>query len=216
MAPFVEFGPESLAPGADLALPAGARYVVKLANVLHRTDVGAVEKGVGVEDVGTSVRRLAAIADHRCLSRDIVVQPELPGRGELIVGVHSGSGFGPTVLVGLGGVFTEVMAEITCRTAPLTEADADEMIRDLRGRGILVGVRGQPPWHLAQLQQLLVDVSRFACATSEWLDSIELNPVIVAPEGLFAVDICCILRPPPAAPGYPVERTRYQPGANAG
>jgi hypothetical protein len=169
-----------------------------------------------VEDVGSSIRRLAAIADRRGLSHDIVIQPELQGRGEIIVGVHRGSGFGPTVLMGLGGVFTEVLAEMAYRTAPLTDADADEMIRDLRSRGILVGFRGQPPWHVATLRQLLVDVSRFASATSDWLDSIELNPVIVGADGLFAVDICCILRRSVTGFKYSPGPDVVPPGANAG
>ncbi len=196
VAPFVEVGPEDDLSVAVQALPTAEHYVVKVANALHRTEIGAVATGVQPADIPSIAARLVGVAARHSLSQDLVIQPEVHGRGELIVGAYTTSGFGPIVLVGLGGVFTEALGDVSCRVAPLQPVDADEMIRELRAWEILDGFRGGQPWHVAKITDLLLGISGLATATAGWLEAIDLNPIIVGPDGLVAVDISCVLRSP--------------------
>ena len=91
---------------------------------------------------------------------------------------------------GLGGIFVEVLKDVTFRVAPIDEAEAERMIAELRGAPLLAGVRGRPPSDIPALAKALAALSRFAAAHGDTLESAELNPVVVRPtgEGLAALD----------------------------
>ena len=109
---------------------------------------------------------------------------------EMIVGVSRDPGFGPMLAVGLGGVLVEVLDDFVLSPAPVDATEAHEMLRNLRGRRILDGVRGAPPADVDALVELLVAVSEFAAAAGDALEALDLNPVIVHPreEGVSVVD----------------------------
>ncbi len=102
---------------------------------------------------------------------------------EMIVGVSRDPGFGPMLAVGLGGVLVEVLDDFVLSPAPVDATEAHEMLRNLRGRRILDGVRGAPPADVDALVVLLVAVSELAAAAGDALEALDLNPVIVHPRG---------------------------------
>ena len=136
-------------------------------------------------------------------SADDAVQPMITGGTEIIIGVAQEPVFGPLVIFGLGGIATDVLADHAARLAPLTDTDADELIRSIRSAPLLPGYRGAPPADLAALREILLRVSRLADDLPE-VAELDLNPVIARPDGVFAVD--ARIRLSPAEPLDPFLR----------
>jgi acyl-CoA synthetase (NDP forming) len=107
----------------------------------------------------------------------------LKGGVEMILGVQNDAVFGPVVMLGLGGIFVEVLRDVTFRIAPFGIEEARAMIAELRGAAILKGARGQPPADLAALAETLSRLSLFAAAHRGRLASIDINPLLVRSEG---------------------------------
>jgi acetate---CoA ligase (ADP-forming) len=128
------------------------------------------------------------LATREGVSPAVVVQGQLASRGEVFVGVEGNSIFGPTVLAGIGGVFLEVLKDSSARLAPFGPEDAADMLSELAGAAVLHGVRGGEPWHPDQLVKTLMNVSTLAIAARDWLDSLDINPILVHATGLAAVD----------------------------
>ena len=124
---------------------------------------------------------------------------------EMIVGVSRDPDFGPMLAVGLGGVLVEVLDDVVLSPAPVDAAEAAEMLRALRGRRILDGVRGEPPADVDALVGLLVAVSELAAAACGVLEALDLNPVIVHPrgQGVSVVDAGIVTGA--AGPGTPAQ-----------
>jgi acyl-CoA synthetase (NDP forming) len=106
----------------------------------------------------------------------------------VIVGVIRDPTFGAAVVVGLGGVLTEVLKDVSVRPLPITTADAEEMLRDLRGFPVLLGVRGAPPVDLDALVRVILSVAELAEDPGLDVVELDLNPVIAGPRGAVAVD----------------------------
>ena len=170
------------------------RYVVKLANVVHRSDIGAVATGVTLAAVPEALRQMAEIAARHGLASDVLVQPEVHGRGEVFLGAQCTGDLGPIVLFGLGGVFVELLADVSARLAPMTVDDALDMLGEIKGSGVLEGVRGGEAWDTENLASILVGLGNLASATSGWLESIEINPLLATGAGFAAVDLSCVVR----------------------
>jgi acyl-CoA synthetase (NDP forming) len=154
--------------------------------LVHKTDAGAVELDLRTEaDVRGAYRRLTERFGTRL--RRVLVQPMITGGTEVIVGVADDHMFGSLVVFGLGGVATEVLADRAARLTPLTDTDADKLIRSIRSAPLLLGHRGNPAADLGALRELLLRVSRLADDLPE-VTELDLNPVIARPDGVFAVD----------------------------
>ena len=171
-------------------------YVVKLADVAHRTEHGAVRLGVEAAVLGAAVEELRAVADAHGLPPMIVVQPMISGHGEAFIGIKGESELGPLVAFGLGGVFVEVMRKIGGRMAPMSSEDAAELIDEFSDTGVLDGFRGSPPWDRCALASVLKAASLLAAGGRLWIESIDINPLIVTADGPVAVDGLCLLRSP--------------------
>ncbi len=193
------------ANSADDAVRAAARLggpVVLKADVygvVHKTDAGAVQLDLRDEN---EVRRAYRLLTGKFGSRlrRILVQPMIGGGTEVIIGVAQEPVFGPLVIFGLGGVATDVLGDHVARLAPLTDTDADEVIRSIRSAPLLMGQHGSPAASLPALQQMLLRISRLADDLPE-VAELDLNPVIARPDGAFAVDARIRLAPaPPADP----------------
>lgn len=172
-------------------------YVVKLADVGHRTEHGAVEVGVPAEELRAAVARMRKIAGRDALPALVVVQPMLEVRAEAFIGIQS-TELGPMVVFGLGGVMVEVLNRIGGRMAPFPRSEAENMIAEFEDARLMHGFRGQPAWDLDALADLLVRVGDFAAGSSEWLGSLDINPLVVTENGFVAVDALCLLREPQA------------------
>lgn len=174
--------------------PFGGPYVVKLADVAHRTEYGAVRVGVELADLARSVAELRTLARDAQLSGSVVVQPFIRGRGEVFVGIQGGAKLGPVVVFGVGGILVELHGRFGGRLAPMSRADAEELIDEVAGPEILGGVRGGPAWDLEALVGTLLASSRLAAGGRAWLNSLDINPLILTEAGPIAVDGLCLVR----------------------
>ena len=174
--------------------PFAGPYVVKLADVAHRTEHNAVRLNVDAEKLGTAVDEIRAIACAHGLSPLIAVQPVISGHGEAFIGIKGESELGPVAAFGIGGVFVEVMGRVGGRMAPMTAEDAAELIDEFNDTGVLDGFRGSQAWDRRALSVVLVAASRLAAAGRGWIESMDINPLIITDHGPVAVDGLCLLR----------------------
>lgn len=117
----------------------------------------------------------------------LLVQRMVADKVELIIGGKHDSTFGPVVMVGFGGVFTEILGDVAFRVAPLSLKDAEAMLAELRGRSLLERVRGQEALDRTALVQAVLAVSRLI-TENEQIVELEINPLMVLPSGVLAVD----------------------------
>jgi acyl-CoA synthetase (NDP forming)/GNAT superfamily N-acetyltransferase len=184
--------PGRLATDADQAAAAAAELDGPVAvkaegpGLVHKSDAGAVLLGVtGPEGVRAAFGTLAERFAGRL--HGVLVQPMITGGTEVIIGVVQEPVFGPLVVFGLGGVATEVLDDRAARLAPLTPADADDLIHSIRAAPLLLGHRGQPPADVASLRDTLLRVSQLADDLPQ-VAELDLNPVIARADGVTAVD----------------------------
>lgn len=199
----IAFPKEALVrPGEDAGAAAAAvgfPAVVKISSpdIAHKTEIGGVIVGIRNEDEARAATStiLARAGEKRpdALLEGVIVSPMVTGGVETIVGVVRDAVFGPVVMFGLGGVFVEVLKDVTFRVAPFDEAEAHRMIREIRGFAMLEGVRGAPPADIDALARMLATLSRFAAANADVVESVDLNPVLVMPEGRGAVPLDALL-----------------------
>lgn len=169
-------------------------YAVKLADVPHRTELGAVTLDVGRDNLERAVADMRAIAQLHGLPETVAIQPMTAARGELLVGIEGRSELGPMVVLGIGGILVEILERVGGRPAPLTHTDAEALIDEFRDLRLMHGYRGSEPWHLTQLADLLVGFGHLAAACHGWIESLDINPLLVTEDGLIAVDALCIVR----------------------
>jgi acyl-CoA synthetase (NDP forming) len=181
--------------GQVAQVPFSGPYVVKLADVAHRTELGAVRVDVSDDGLRATVEELQELAQQKGLPTTVAIQPFIKGFGEAFVGVRSSTELGPVVAFGIGGVFVEVMHRVSGRLAPLSADDAQELISEFDDIGVLDGFRGSNAWDRIQLGQILVNAGTLAAASRSWVETIDINPLILGPEGLFAVDGLVVLKP---------------------
>ena len=124
----------------------------------------------------------------------LIVQKMGIGTVEMVLGLRRDPIFGPVVMVGLGGVFIEVLKDVVFHRAPVSEAAAGRMLDRLQGRVMLDGVRGAAPVDRAALCRTIAAVSRFGAASADWLEELDLNPVLAGPDGVVAVECQMIAR----------------------
>ena len=181
---------------ADTEIPFDPPYVVKLADVPHRSDIGAVRFDVTGDSVAVVVKELRALADELGESPAVAVQPQYRISTELLVGVNAASELGTFVVCGLGGIFVEVMQKVAGRLAPFDEDEALRLVHQLNVGGVLDGPRGSAPVPKKSLAELLRHVGALAMSADAWLESLDINPLVLTPDGLVAVDGLVILRAP--------------------
>jgi acyl-CoA synthetase (NDP forming) len=168
--------------------------------ILHKSDVGGVILGLRsptevASAVGSLRRRVEAAGSSL---EGVVLQREVPGGVEALVGVARDPTFGPLLVCGLGGVVVEVLRDVSFRLTPVTDLDAEEMIDRLRSRRLLDGYRGSPPADRAALVDTILRVSALVEAAPE-IAEVDLNPVKVLEPGRGAVVVDGRIRVAPAA-----------------
>lgn len=166
--------------------------------ILHKTDVNGVKVGLNSE---------AAVKEtfndmHGRLSKQYNVKGVLlekmaaPG-AELIVGLQNDPQFGPIIMVGIGGIYTEVFKDVAFRILPITKEDAVSMMEDLKGKQILKGFRGAPPVSMDALANALVSIGNLGTDMAPYYESIDFNPVIFYEKDYVVVDAKILLRDNP-------------------
>jgi hypothetical protein len=186
VAPFVVLEPGNDADPAIDAL--GGHLVVKLADVPHRTDLGAVHVDVAPRDVAAAVRDLRAIARAEGLPETVAVQAMITGDGEAFVGIQGRTDLGPVVLFGLGGVLVEVAGQVDGTLLPLTTGAVVRLVENVAGEAAFSRLRGRTPWAPQPLVTAIEAVGALWEREGSWLESADLNPLIVTPQGPVAVD----------------------------
>jgi acetate---CoA ligase (ADP-forming) len=171
---------------APPVLPFGYPVVVKVlsAEISHKSDVGGV--ALGISDAAALADAMAAMRARLPQAKRVLVQPMIPGVGEVLVGYRVDPDAGPLVMLAAGGIYTEMYRDRSLRLAPIDHATAREMISEVRGLKALAGYRGKPAGDFIALAQAVVALSQLA-ADPTVLEA-EVNPLIVRAEGVVAVD----------------------------
>ncbi len=174
----------------EAATEIGFPVVVKLCgpSIAHKTERGLVRLGLtNPADVMTAAAELLAAAHPDDGPVDLLVAPMLSGKRELIAGLHRDAQFGMTVMLGVGGILAEAVADVSFRLAPIERVDACDMIDELRAQPLLGALRGEPPVDRERLADILMALSRVA-GEEPAVSSIDLNPLIVVDGVPIAVD----------------------------
>ncbi|NIH83268.1 acetate--CoA ligase family protein [Amycolatopsis granulosa] len=178
----VTTGEEALAAARRIGYP----VVLKAEGLLHKSDSGGVALGLSTPD-----ELSAALADMHNRLRppgySVEAMADLGDAVELIAGVRRDPRFGPVVMVGLGGVFTEVLADVAFALAPVDRAGAERLLRGLRASALLTGVRGRPAVDLRGAADVVATISSLAAAHPE-IAELEINPLLAAPGRVTALD----------------------------
>jgi len=171
---------EAASVAKSLGFPVALK--VRSPDVIHKTDVGGVRLHLRSEEEAAQafdeIRQALARAKPNARFGGVTVESMVRGGVETIVGMTRDPSFGPVVLFGLGGVAVELLRDVSLRVAPLTDRDAEEMVREIRGFPLLDGYRGASRSNVASLVDLLHRVSRLAIDQPEILE-LDLNPVAV-------------------------------------
>ena len=167
-------------------------------DVLHKSDAGGVRIGLqNAGEVGEAIRammKLPAIANARI--DGFLVEEMAPAGQEVVIGGLLDAQFGPLVMVGLGGVFVEVLADVSFRICPITRLDAEEMLDELKGAALLRGARGRKPASRAAIVDALLKIggeSGLLMTHGADIAEADINPLIVSEQGAMAVDARFVL-----------------------
>ena len=158
--------------------------------ILHKTDVGGVmlniENKAQLED---AVRKMKT----RFPQENFLLEEMMPSGTEIIMGLIRDPTFGLSIMVGIGGIFTEVYKDVTFRVLPIERADAEQMLEELKGRVLLEGFRGIKRDKEGVIR-LLLELSAFGTDLDEYVDQMDLNPVFVYEKGVMIVDAKLMLK----------------------
>ena len=194
----IESAPEYACKDADAAVTAaeaiGYPVVMKILSpdILHKSEIGGVLLDVADaaavrEGFALLMARAAKTAPQARVDGALVAK-QLQGGVACILGVHQDPVFGPVAMVGLGGLFVEIVRDVAVRRCPFGPDVAERMIRSLRGAPLLLGARGRPAVNVGALAQMLSRLSAFAHEAGPRLQAVDLNPVLAMADGAYAVD----------------------------
>jgi acyl-CoA synthetase (NDP forming) len=189
----------------DEALAAAARIGFPLVlkaespDIPHKTEAGVVrlnvQSDVEVRQAYTEILHNVERHAPQAQVLGVLVQEMVHGGVEVIVGLSQDPLFGPVLLLGMGGVFTELYQDVALRVCPITLGDAREMLQEVKGARLLEGFRGQPAADVEALLHLLVRVSHLGAQCQGEIRELDLNPVLVLPhgQGVRAADALIVL-----------------------
>lgn len=176
----------------------GYPVVLKVSSVdiSHKSDAGGVKvnlKNSGeVEEAFEAIMKSCRAYDPKAEIEGVSVQPMARPGTEIIMGMIKDKSFGPVVMFGLGGIFVEVLKDVSFRIVPIDRDDAAQMMEEIQGKKLLGGYRGKEPADKETLQKMLVKLSEFVDATPG-IEEIDMNPVFAYSEGAAVVDARIIL-----------------------
>ncbi|NPA48120.1 MAG: acetyl-CoA synthetase [Thermococci archaeon] len=187
---------EAIAYAGEIGYPVAMKLMSP--QILHKSDARVVVLNVKDpeelkkkwEEIHENARRYRP--DAQILG--VLIAPMLkPGR-EIIIGVTEDPQFGHAIMFGLGGIFVEVLKDVTFRIIPITERDARRMIKEIKGYPILAGARGEAPADIDAIVDLLLKVSKLVDDLRDYIKEMDLNPVFVYEKGAVIVDARIILK----------------------
>jgi acyl-CoA synthetase (NDP forming) len=165
-------------------------------DIIHKTDAGGVKLNIKDEtEARLAYQEIISKAKKYNKNAKIsgaIVDSMIPEGTEIIIGMMKDPHFGPVIMFGLGGIFVEVLKDISFRILPIEARDAEEMISEIKGYKILEGIRGEAPKDIQAIKDLLLKISQLTLENPE-ISEIDLNPVFLFGKGLQVVDARMIL-----------------------
>jgi succinyl-CoA synthetase beta subunit len=190
----VQNADEAVKKGNQIGFPVVLKIISP--QILHKSDVGGVVLGInGEAALKEAYPKLVAEVRKNNPKAEILgvlIEKMMPPSTEVIVGGIRDSQFGPSIMFGMGGIFTEVYEDVAFRVAPIDKIDALNLIHELRGSKILEGIRGKPPADLDAIVDVLLNVSSLMSQHTA-VNQLDLNPVIAYPDAVCAVDTRIVL-----------------------
>jgi len=183
---------------ARLAKEINFPIVMKIVSpdIIHKTDARGVKVGVkDEEEARMTYQEIISKAikyNKKASISGVIAYTMVPQGTEIIIGMMKDPHFGPVIMFGLGGIFVEVLKDISFRILPIEEIDAREMIAEIKGYEILKGARGNPPRDIRAIKEVLMKVSKLTMENPE-INEIDLNPIFVFENGIQVVDARMIL-----------------------
>src|SRR5688572_760381 len=177
---------DAAAKAKEIGFPVAVKLIA--AEVIHKTESGAVVLGLkNAEEIQAEGQKLLS----KTLGRGHLLIQEMVQGTEVLIGARTDPQYGPFLMVGLGGIFVEVLKDVSIRLLPLDQREAREMLKELRGYKILEGVRGQGPRDVDALVKAMVGLSEIFAAHRNHLSDMEINPIMVRAQGggVAAVDV---------------------------
>ena len=158
----------------------------------HKTDVGGVRVNIGsADDLRAQYQDLVAKLEERGLLdglEGVIIQEMVKGTREMVCGIATDPQYGPQLMFGLGGVFIEVMKDVTFRIAPITDVDAHEMVRSVKAYKLLEGARGTTPAQIEQIESTLLRLSQLV-SDFAFIDELDINPLIISEKNGEAIAV---------------------------
>jgi acetyltransferase len=175
---------DAAAKAKEVGFPVAIKLIA--AEVVHKTESGAVVLGVkNAEEAQAEGQKLLT----KTLGRGHLLIQEMVHGIEVLIGARTDLQYGPFLMVGLGGIFVEVLKDVSIRLLPVDEREAREMLKELRGYKVLEGVRGQKPRDVDALVKAMVGLSEIFAAHRNHLSDMEINPIMVRERGHGAVAV---------------------------
>jgi len=162
--------------------------------IAHKTEKDLIRVDIRNEDEALAAFK-EIISGMKGSGNSVLVQEMVRGKRELVAGLTRDPQFGPCVMFGLGGIFTEVLNDVSFRVAPLEEFDALEMMREIRGHKILGAVRGMEPADMTMLANILIAIGKIGMENGK-IAEIDINPLIITGNKAVAVDALIVLENP--------------------
>ena len=171
---------EAIAAAQKIGYPVVMKIVSP--DILHKTDVGGVRLGIEndqqVEEAFFEITAQSQQYSPHAAILGVSVQEMVKGGKEVILGMSKDVQFGPLIMFGLGGIYVEVLKDVSFRIAPLSVEDADQMIREINAYPLLRGTRGEKPTDIAALSESLLRLSQLVTDNPEILE-LDINPLLV-------------------------------------
>ncbi|MBF8266470.1 MAG: acetyl-CoA synthetase [Dehalococcoidia bacterium] len=188
---------QALAIAQEMGLPVALK--ISSPDIIHKSDTGGVKLGLNSKKaVATAYRDIMAAVkqkEPKAHIDGVTVQKMARPGIEVIMGMAKDPQFGPFLMFGLGGVWVEVLKDVSFRIVPITRRDAREMIKEIKGYPLLEGYRGSEPANVPLLEDMLLKLSYFVEHNPE-IKELDINPIFAYKNGAVAVDARIILEPP--------------------
>lgn len=183
---------EAITKAKEIGFPLVAKIVSD--QILHKTDVQGVKIGLQNEnEVKETFLDMYNRLSKEYKIKGVLLEKMVPKGIELIVGLQNDPQFGPVIMLGLGGIYTELFKDVSFRVLPISKEDALDMINDLKAKDILKGFRGAQEINLDMLCDAIIKIGDLGFDMAEYINSVDFNPIIVYPDSYYVVDAKIIL-----------------------
>ena len=183
--PMVEsFLVENFEEAEKITKKIGWPIIMKISNpkIIHKTDVGGVIKVKDIKELKSGFNKLNSVSGNQ----GVIIQPFVSGV-EIIIGMKRDTQFGPVLMFGMGGIFVELLKDISFRLAPINSREAKKMIQEIKLYPILNGYRGQEKVKIDLLVEILINLSKLSLAEKQ-ISQIDFNPILANSKGAWIAD----------------------------